>query len=394
MSATLSELKRKRGYLFGFFTKNSTKAEVIFEKGKDDLTTDDLTSLETMLRIIPDKLKEIIIINDQIIQAANEDDTDAEMEIIDEKDFEFRMLQLKLEKFVAKNSSDNPTENYDGTESVHSQTASNLKLPKFDLPKFDGKYRNWTPFLDLFKGAVDSNDTLPDIQKLHYLKASLRDEPAKLLSHLPITGANYKVAMKLLKERYENKRLISRAHIDAILNFKPLNQESPESIRSLISCYVANAMALDELVKTEDQLSCFLVRVISQKPDYVTRRQWKLTSTGDDIQTMDQLKKFLEERANALEAAGKSNKTSNQEKIHQEKPIQNYHASSQNCPACKADHKLIMCEQFKHLSLAEKRESQNSQVVFQLLTSWSPNKRLQVQKYLSEMPEKAPHHAT
>ena len=34
---------------------------------------DDLTSLETMLRIIPDKLKEIIIINDQIIQAANED---------------------------------------------------------------------------------------------------------------------------------------------------------------------------------------------------------------------------------------------------------------------------------------------------------------------------------
>ena len=356
MSATLSELKRKRGYLFGFFTKNSTKAEVIFEKGKDDLTTDDLTSLETMLRIIPDKLKEIIIINDQIIQAANEDDIDAEMETIDEKDFEFRMLQLKLEKFVAKNSSDNPTENYDGTESVHSQTASNLKLPKFDLPKFDGKYQNWTPFLDLFKGAVDSNDTLPDIQKLHYLKASLRDEPAKLLSHLPITGANYKVAMKLLKERYENKRLISLAHIDAILNFKPLNQESPESIRSLISCYVENAMALDELVKTEDQLSCFLVRVISQKLDYVTRRQWELTSTGDDIQTMDQLKKFLEERANALEAAGKSNKTSNQEKIHQEKPIQNYHASSQNCPACKADHKLVMCEQFKHLSLAEKRE--------------------------------------
>ena len=179
MSATLSELKRKRGYLFGFFTKNSTKAEVIFEKGKDDLTTDDLTSLDTMLRIIPDKLKEIIIINDQIIQAANEDDIDAEMEIIDEKDFEFRMLQLKLKKFVAKNSSDNPTENYDGTESVHSQTASNFKLPKFDLPKFDGKYQNWTPFLDF---STFSREQLIQMTRYPTFKSYIISKPVSEMS--------------------------------------------------------------------------------------------------------------------------------------------------------------------------------------------------------------------
>ena len=104
---------------------------------------------------------------------------------------------------------------------------------------------------------------------------------------------------------------MSRAHIDAILNFKPLNQESAEGIRSLVNCFVENTMALNELVKEEEQFSCFLIRVLSQKLDYPTRRQWELNSTGDEIQTMNQFKTFLEARACALEAAGKSTRNSN-----------------------------------------------------------------------------------
>ena len=39
------------------------------------------------------------------------------------------------------------------------------------------------------------------------------------------------------------------------------------------------------------------------------------------------------------------------------------------------------------------RYSQNFESLLQLLTSWSPNERLQVQKYLPEMSEKASYHA-
>ena len=353
MSQNLADLKKKRGYQFASITRSSKQVTPILELSTSDVTVDHLTTVKAVLESITEKTSLINTLNDEIIQQADENEIEAELELIDKKDFEFRKLKKQLEHII---DSFNQTQN-EGSESNHSVgVSSHLKLPKLDLPKFDGNYQNWTPFFDLFNGSVDSNDGLPEIQKLHYLKSSLKGEPAKLLSHLPITSANYKVAVKLVKERYENKRLISRAHINAILNFKPLNQESAEGIRSLVNCFVENTMALNELVKEEDQLSCFLVRVLSQKLDYPTRRQWELNSTGDEIQTMNHFKTFLEARANALEATGKSTRNSNQDKTSQEKPVQNYHSGIQSCPQCKASHKLFMCDHFKQLSITEKRD--------------------------------------
>ena len=71
---------------------------------------------------------------------------------------------------------------------------------------------------------------------------------------------------------------------------------------------------------------------------------------------MNQFKTFLEARANALEATGKSTRNSNQDKTSQEKPVQNYHSGIQRCPQCKASHKLFMCDHFKQLSITEKRD--------------------------------------
>ena len=92
------------------------------------------------------------------------------------------------------------------TVTEDSQTStSGLKLPKLSLPTFTGKYSEWTPFSDTFNSTVDSNHTLSNIQKLNYLKSSLKNEPARLLSHLPTSSANYEVAKKLLQDRYANK---------------------------------------------------------------------------------------------------------------------------------------------------------------------------------------------
>ena len=51
-----------------------------------------------------------------------------------------------------------------GTLDDASGTVSNvLKMPKFDLPKYDGKYENWTSFHEQFMASVDSNASLPDL---------------------------------------------------------------------------------------------------------------------------------------------------------------------------------------------------------------------------------------
>ncbi len=56
---------------------------------------------------------------------------------------------------------------------------------------------------------MHSNRTLSNIQKLHYLKTSLKEEPARLLSQLQLSNANYEVAFKILEDRYGNKRMIT-----------------------------------------------------------------------------------------------------------------------------------------------------------------------------------------
>ena len=131
------------------------------------------------------------------------------------------------------------------------------------------------------------------IQKLQSLKASLKDEPAKLLAHLPTTSANYEVAVRLLKQRYANKRMISFTHMDAIFEFRPLQQESAEQLRKLLNVYLENTMALDSMgVETSDSI---WVYTIAKKLDPETRRYSELYSPGDELQTMKQMKTFLEE---------------------------------------------------------------------------------------------------
>ena len=166
-------------------------------------------------------------------------------------------------------------------------------ITKNHTTNLNGIYREWIPFFDLFHNTVGQNQSLSQNQ------SSLKNEPARLLSHLPATNANYEVAIHLFV-RY-NKRLITHTHLDAVFKFKPLSHESSDQIRKLVSVYVENTMALEAL-GMDIQASHFLwVYLITMKVDSETRRQWELHTTGDDVQTMASMRQFLEERSRALD---------------------------------------------------------------------------------------------
>ena len=124
----------------------------------------------------------------------------------------------KIEEILTRLNVKEPTE----TPS-HLTNKTGLKMPKIDLPKFTGKYKDWVPFYDQLKSAVDKNDSISsDVQKLNYLEASLQGEAAEILSHLPLTNSNYRIGLKLLEDQYSNKRLKLKSHMDAILQAPPL----------------------------------------------------------------------------------------------------------------------------------------------------------------------------
>jgi Protein of unknown function (DUF1759) len=67
--------------------------------------------------------------------------------------------------------------------------------------------------------------------KMHYLVAHLEGEASKFVGHLNITGENFFTAMKVLKDRYENKEIIAEALRKRIFDMNDTlrrNSESPE----------------------------------------------------------------------------------------------------------------------------------------------------------------------
>ena len=53
-----------------------------------------------------------------------------------------------------------------------------VKLPKLEAPTFDGKLINWISFWQQFNVAIHSWSTLSDVEKLAYLRNSLKDGSA------------------------------------------------------------------------------------------------------------------------------------------------------------------------------------------------------------------------
>ena len=149
-------------------------------------------------------------------------------------------------------------------------------MPKIDLPKFDGKYENWTPFHEQFMASVDSNASLPEIQKFNYLKSALTGEASQLISHLPLSNSNSQIALNSLTDRYDNPRLIVKTHSRAIFQLKPLQKESATELRKLIVAFEENLMAIQAL--KVDTVPCGFVWVdlLSEKLDTESRRQFQL----------------------------------------------------------------------------------------------------------------------
>lgn len=55
-----------------------------------------------------------------------------------------------------------------------------FKLPTINLPSFSGNNEDWLSFSDSFQSLIHKNETLSDIQKLHYLKSSSKDESSQV----------------------------------------------------------------------------------------------------------------------------------------------------------------------------------------------------------------------
>jgi len=60
-------------------------------------------------------------------------------------------------------------------------SGAHIKLPTIALPNFDGETCNWLQFRDTFEALIVNNTSLTDVQRFHYLVASLKNEAKDLV---------------------------------------------------------------------------------------------------------------------------------------------------------------------------------------------------------------------
>ena len=255
-----------------------------------------------MIECFEDKIKTLDQINLEILNGTENTDEalEAEINTQDENYVKLKGVLKQMKKWLAEHSVSNDDDDSSSISSVHRENI--VWLPRFELPTFDGQYKDLKTFYDMFKGMVHDHPTLPKVQKLYYLKSALKGEAKHVLSHLPTTEANYDAAIKLLQDRYDNLFLITNAQLTNIMPIDPMKKESPDSLRKLICVFNENEMALSAL--GVDTKACdFIWVIMSDKLDGETAEEWQLTNVDGKMRSMDDLRKFLDRRARAVEAS-------------------------------------------------------------------------------------------
>ena len=164
---------------------------------------------------------------------------------------------------------------------VSSFSMTDVKLPKLNLPVFNGDVLQWQSFWDQFVAAVDSTD-LPDVSKFSYLRASLEGEPKTAIQGLSLTSAHYASACKILKDRFGRKETIIFTHIQKLLNLSVPSKCSVSALWKLNDDLQAHTRSLATLGIDGDKYGVILTPLILSRVPQELRLEWSRDGKGHE----------------------------------------------------------------------------------------------------------------
>lgn len=239
-----------------------------------------------------------------------------------------------------------------------------LKLPTIHLPVFSGRYQNWLEFHDTFNSLIHSNDTIPKINKFHYLRASLKESAAQVISSLDFSADNYDIAWQSLCDRYHNNRLLINNHIQALFDLETIHKESSKALRNIVDTLNKNLRALNTLNLPTQHWDMLIIHMVAGKLDSSTTRDWEAHRNFlKELPTLCDFTNFLKNRADLLETMEEAHPKRRHSDITHVRPKSfmihphsphtqmKHYTSSHSCPLCKGNHAIFQCSNFKSLSI-------------------------------------------
>lgn len=180
------------------------------------------------------------------------------------------------------------------------------RLPDIPLPQFDGDYRYWPTFRDLFVALVDQRANVCNIDKLHYLIGCLTGPAADAVRGIPLCADNYALVWSTLATRFNRPRLVATSLVDKLLRAPPVAQESLTELNNFL-CLFSEGLSLLDALKIPDIGSFIWFSVAFRSLPISTRKLFE-TSTKSDYPSIKELMEFLQERVAVLEVVGEPRK--------------------------------------------------------------------------------------
>jgi hypothetical protein len=235
-----------------------------------------------------------------------------------------------------------------------SSNATDIKLPTINLPNFNGNYTDWTPFYESFRSLIHENNNLEKIQKLHYLRSCLGAEARRTIDTLAVSADSYDTAWRLLKERYQNKRLIVQHHIHGLFNLPQITKPSPSSLRDLTDKLNAHLESLKSQNLQVEKWDAMIIYLIASKFDTQTKGEWETKLTSNELPSLQDMKSFLIQKCQTLESIEFAT-SSTPQYVHPTKPKpteapKRFNTASSLCIKCNESHFLHQCPEFLQLN--------------------------------------------
>ena len=157
-----------------------------------------------------------------------------------------------------------------------------VRLPKINLPKFDGDITRFNHFWQSFECAVHRKDSIPIINKLNYLFSLLEGPAYRAVEGLEFQERNYENVIDVLKSRFGKRQHIVTAHMQALLKLQIHPNANTQQLRSIYDKINVNVRGLQALGMPAENYGNLLIPIImARMPREITMQVARKTATDE-----------------------------------------------------------------------------------------------------------------
>ncbi|XP_053686424.1 uncharacterized protein LOC128735965 [Sabethes cyaneus] len=258
----------------------------------------------------------------EALAAQREEEYDEAIRVVEEEYYEIKTSLLAL-----RSSADTNTvrATNDVTSAAAQPCFSKVKLPDIKLPTFSGK----SPVM-LFKRLI----------QLHFRRITTK--------------------WLMWEKRFENKKLIVKAHLDALFAIEPMRKESYDALCFLINEFDRNLQMLAKIGEDFSNWSTILAHMVYTRLDSTTLRHWESHHNSKEAPKYEILIEFLRDQCTVLQSIAPSKSSTDESRRPRLSVTHTAVQSSRRCLFCgDSFHLVFQCNKFKSMLLNQRMEEVN-----------------------------------